>query len=74
MRKKENGVLEFLQRLEQKIERNEERLLNETDSTRREILKDIIERDTVTLRGYVQQLAPPCSKYFLFLVPKNLIL
>jgi LPS O-antigen subunit length determinant protein (WzzB/FepE family) len=64
---------EFLQRkidkLEQKIATNEERLLNEADPLRRQSLKEFIDRDTAALKGLYDKIAtsqPAQSKFEIF--------
>jgi DNA-binding PadR family transcriptional regulator len=48
---------EKIDKLEQKIQQDEERLLNEQDPRKCDTLQKFIDRNTATLRGYVQQLA-----------------
>jgi hypothetical protein len=48
---------QLIDELKQKIERNEDKLINRTNPVQDAVLKDIVSEDRVTLRGYVQQLA-----------------
>jgi predicted nucleic acid-binding Zn-ribbon protein len=58
--------MEFLQekidKLEQKIQQDEERLLNEKDHRKCDTLQKFIDRNTATLRGLFDKLSQP-SKF-----------
>jgi nucleoid DNA-binding protein len=53
---------QLIDELKQKIERNEDKLINRTNPVQDAVLKDIVSEDRVTLRGYVHFLDSNSSK------------